>query len=409
VEATSKGAQVRQAGPLADAVSALMRADGVGEPPPGVVLAVRSPAGDQVEAEGWAQTFDEHGPLPTKVPMKLDTRIDLASVTKIVATTTSVMALVDGGELRLDVRLDALLPWMQGRPAAAATIGELLGHRAGLWEWWPLYLRSAEAESALEQASSLPLRYEPGRARHYSDLGFQLLGAVVARVAGTELTEAVDALVLRPFGLDHTRYAAPVAGRRAVATSLGDRIEREMVASGRPYPVTGDVDAFAGWRTRVLVGEVNDGNAFHAYGGRAGHAGLFSTVPDLLRCGEILLDCLDGSGPISAATLQRFLTPGPDPAQALGFRSWDVETAGTSIHALGHTGFPGVGLAIVPERRAVVVLSTNRLHVPGASRATEEMFLAALVAAGAHLCPTTATATEKTNATDKTNYREEKR
>jgi serine-type D-Ala-D-Ala carboxypeptidase len=403
VEATSNGAKGSEASPLADAVGALLRRGGVAEPPPGVVLAVRSPAGDQVEAEGWAQAFDEHGPLPTKIPMEFDTRIDLASVTKIVATTTSVMALVDGGELRLDARLDALLPWMQGRPAAAATIAELLGHRAGLWEWWPLYLRAADPESALEQASSLPLRYEPGRARHYSDLGFQLLGAVVARVAGTGLTEAVDALVLAPFGLGHTRYAAPSAGRPAVARSLGGRIEREMVASGRPYPVTGDVDAFAGWRTRVLVGEVNDGNAFHAYGGRAGHAGLFSTVPDLLRFGEVLLDCLDGSGPISAATLQRFLTPGPDPAQALGFRSWDVDAGGTSIKALGHTGFAGVGVAILPEARAVVALSTNRLHVLGASRATEEMFLAALVAAGAHLCPSAGT------ATDKTSNREEKR
>jgi serine-type D-Ala-D-Ala carboxypeptidase len=378
-------------GPLADAVRALLHDSGPGDPPPGAVLAVRSPAGTETAAGGCAQVFDEVGPLRQPVPMHLDARIDLGSVSKIVGTTTALMTLVDRGELRLDLRLDAVLPELRGRPASSATIADLLSHRAGLWEWWPLYLTASDAAAALDQASALPLRYAPGSGRHYSDLGFQLLGAVVARRSGTDLPAAVAALALRPWGLGHTRYAVPVAGGPVAATSHGDRIEREMVATGRPYPVTADAATFHRWRTRVLVGEVNDGNAFHAYGGAAGHAGLFSTVGDLLDYGQILLDSLNGSGPVGAATLRLFLQPGPDPAQALGFRIWSRPTSEAAGTAWGHTGFPGVGLAVFPAVRAVVVLSTNRLHVPGTPRATEDMFTAALAAAQAHLCPTART------------------
>jgi serine-type D-Ala-D-Ala carboxypeptidase len=404
------GSERLETGPLADTVRALLAATppppgtlartgstaptppgtAPSDPPPGVVLAVRSAAGTQYAAGGWAQTFDERGPLDAPVPMALDTRIDLGSVTKIVATTTSVMALVERRHLRLDTRVDAVLPWMHDRPAGEATIADLLMHRAGLWEWWPLYLDASDAEAALDRASTLPLRYAPRRGRHYSDLGFQLLGAVIAQVTGSGLPEAVDALCLRPFALDTTRYATPVAGAAAVATSLGDRIEREMVTTGRPYPVTGDAEAYAGWRTQVLVGQVNDGNAFHAYAGAAGHAGLFSTVPDLLRYGQILLDCLDGTGPIGASTVRRFLQPGLDAGQVLGFRTWTPHLGGRRTSAFGHTGFPGVGLVVVPASRAVVALSTNRLHA-SAPRATEEMLDAALAAAGAHLYPTAVT------------------
>jgi CubicO group peptidase (beta-lactamase class C family) len=366
--------------PLAQGIDEI-RATGPGEPPPGACLAVATPTGRAVSCAGSAVAFDDRDRLDPPVPLTSATAVDLGSVTKLLATTSALMGLVDDGALRLEDRLDHLLPAAVGAPVAGATVADLLEHRAGLWEWWPLYLTARTPAEALATALGLPLRYPPGSGRHYSDLGFVLLGAVVAEVAGRPLAEAVAALVTAPYGLAATRYAAPAPGHPVAASSRGDRIEREMVGTGRPYPVTADADSFAGWREHVLVGEVNDGNAFHAFGGVSGHAGLFSTVDDLLTAGRVWLAMLAGDGPVSAATAGRFLRPGADPGQALGFRRWRSAVDGCEVEVFGHTGFPGMAVGIVPEHAAAVVLATNRLHVDGPPRATEDMWQAALAAA----------------------------
>src|SRR5262249_3245895 len=148
----------------------------------------------------------------------------------------------------------------------------------------------------------------------------------------------------------------------------------EMVRSGVPYPVSGDVDDFPGWRTHTLVGEVNDGNAFHAFGGVSGHAGLFTDASDLLRLATGLSASLRGAGPLRKETVTAFLTPGRDPVQALGLRVWHRESG----PAFGHGGFPGVAFALLPERDAAIVMVTNRLHASGTPRATETMWLRVL-------------------------------
>lgn len=361
--------------------------------PPGACLAVSTPSGRRYAARGDARAFDAGGPLEAAVPMRLDTRTDVGSVTKVIATTAALMALIDAGRLSLDDRLGDILGDLLGRvrdrarrPAAAsasdiaaATLDDLLQHRAGLWEWWPLYL--VPHDDALEAAAGLPPRYPRGSARHYSDLGFQLLGGVVAEVAGQPLPAAVQRLVFDPWELADTRFAGPAPGGEVAASSNGDAIERRMVETGVPYPVEADTARFP-WRSHVLVGEVNDGNAFHAYGGAAGHAGVFSTVPDMIRAGEALLASLDGHGPVGAATARRFVSPGPDPTQARGFRRWTSEVDGCRAGAIGHCGFPGVGLAVLPRHDAAVALATNRLHVTGEPVPLEPMFLAALD--GAH-------------------------
>lgn len=369
--------------PLTGAVHRL-RSPGPTVPPPGACLAVATDDGRTEVCAGAAVLFDDAGPLDSPVPLTTGTAVDLGSVSKVLGTTSALMALVDDGALRLDDRVGDLLAAAAGTAVAAATVADLLEHRAGLWEWWPLYLTARSPAEALAELLALPLRYPPEAGRRYSDLGFMLLGAVVAAVAGRPLEEAVARLVLEPYGLTATRYATPAPGRAVAASSRGDRIEREMVATGRPYPVTGDVDGFSGWRTRVLVGEVNDGNAFHAWGGVSGHAGLFSTVDDLLRAGRTWLAALGGRGPVGAATVARFLSPGRDPGQALGFRRWSSAVEGCRVDVFGHTGFPGIAVGIVPAHDATVVLATNRLHVDGPPRPTEDMWLEALAAA--HLC-----------------------
>jgi CubicO group peptidase (beta-lactamase class C family) len=141
-----------------------------------------------------------------------------------------------------------------------------------------------------------------------------------------------------------------------------------MLSTGVPYPVneqdypvTGDPAGFGRWRDRVEVGEVNDGNAFHAFGGVAGHAGLFGTVAALHAVGDWLLAGLAGENAMTA--VRRFVVAGPDPGQALGFRLWSSRAGNCRAQVIGHTGFPGIGFGIIPAHRASVVLATNRLHV----------------------------------------------
>jgi len=372
-------------GPLA-AVAASLVGDVAsdGAPPPGALVAVS--VGDRVHYATAGVAHRANVP----VAMTWTARTDAGSVTKIAATTASLMALVDDGQIDVDDPASRYLPALDGR---ATTVRDLLEHRAGLWEWWPLYLSGARGDDAIEKAIALPQRYPRGAGRDYSDIGFILLGALVAHVAGEPLADAVRHLALEPFRLGETRYATPMPGGPIIASSDGDAIERAMVDSGVPYPVGGSSREFSGWRTHVLVGEVNDGNAFHAFDGAAGHAGLFTTARDLLTFARGMLASCQGDGPVRPATARRFTAAGADPGQGLGFRIWRDEPArvdatrdvGGGAVAIGHTGFPGVAFAMLPDRKAAAVMVTNRLHAAGTPRATEAMWRLARDAARTHL------------------------
>lgn len=336
------------------------------EPPPGAIVGLA--VGDQQ----WIVPYGDAVRTPGRIePYAIDTRTDVGSVTKIIAGTAACLRLVDTGRLQLDDQVTKII----GRTLPdLITVEDLLEHQAGLWEWWPLYLRAGDHDHALELIGALPQRYPRRSGRHYSDLGFMLLGAVIETISGRRLDRACQELVFDRFGLTATTFARPAPGAGVAASSTGDRIEQAMISSGVPYPVEGRVDDFSGWRNHVLIGEINDGNSFHAFGSVAGHAGVFSTAGDLLGFGRVLLDCLAGSGPVSAATVARFFAPGVDPGQALGFRIWTTPAG----PAIGHTGFPGVGFAVLPDRDAVAVMITNRLHVPGTPRSLEGLWLSVL-------------------------------
>lgn len=334
--------------------------------PPGGVLAVSSLAGRTAVASGHRQVFDDAGRLERPLPMTAGTAHDLGSLTKVVATTTAVLARVGRGELCLDAPLSELLAAARSSRLGDLTARELLLHRAGLWEWWPTYVAAGSSDEAIDLVLRLPPRYGRDAGRHYSDLGFMLLGAVLA--GGRSLADVVDELVLGPLGLAQTSFARPVVDDIACG-ARGDVIERRMLATGEPHPVPVAATAFDGWRYRVRVGEVDDGNAFHAFGGVAGHAGLFSTADDLLRWGDALLASLRGSGPWSPAAVSLFLAAGPDQEQRLGFRSWQTRWQDCVTDAFGHPGYPGAVAAVLPEHDACVVLLTNRLHVPNPQQA----------------------------------------
>jgi CubicO group peptidase (beta-lactamase class C family) len=341
---------------LQEVVDALVAPEGA---PPGACLAVRAPGIDALAVAGHRQVLGIDDPLP----LTPATSHDLASVTKAF-TTTALAAL--GLDLADPVR--RYLP-----DAPPVTLDNLLLHRAGLWEWWPTYCDTDGPDEGARLARTLPLRYAPGAGRHYSDLGFMLLGQVVEVAAGARLPDALAELVLGPAGLTRTAYGAPV-GPEVAASGIGDAIERRMLDTGEPYPVPRSPTDFSGWRRHVIVGEVSDGNAFHTFRGVSGHAGLFSTVEDLLRLGAAL-------GDDRWPALPAFLAHGPDPGQSRGFRSWPTTVDGCAATAYGHPGFTGVTLAVLPEHRASVVLATNRLQVHGEPVPNEEMWLPALHAA----------------------------
>ncbi|QYM64111.1 beta-lactamase family protein [Microbacterium sp. Se5.02b] len=291
-------------------------------------------------------------------PMTTATAFDIASVSKVAATTTVILRLVSRGDLDFDDPVERFLP---GTPCAAGTtVRHLLQHRAGLWEWQPLYLDREHLDPA-DAIDAVPLRYGLDEGRHYSDLGFMLLGRIIAVVTGTPLDAAVRELVTAPLGLARTGYG-PVA-RPVASSGIGDAAERRMVATGEPYPIlTADRD-FA-WREGEVTGSVNDGNCFHALGGVSGHAGLFSTADDLLTLGAALAAPETHPELWRSEVVAELFRDGPDAGQALGWRSDSVAVAGRQTRLLWHPGYTGCALGIVQGTGTAAVLLTNRLFAP---------------------------------------------
>ncbi len=344
---------------LTDLVAELLDHDALAGPT-GVLLRIADRTGELAEhCAGHRQTHQSVGttlqPLPDPLPLTPDSLFDLASVTKIAGTTAALLSLTDAGALAPD---QPARDWLAGLPAQIR-LSHLLRHRAGLAEWWPLYAAGGWDHDSVEALiAGLPLRYPTDTARHYSDLGFVLLGRVVERAAGEPLASAVQRLACQPAGMDTAHYRPGGTGPDLplVATAHGDWYERRMLATGDPYPVGIDPDSFASWRSHTLVGEVHDGNAWHALGGVAGHAGLFGTADDLVAFGRALLSSLSGAGPWRPETVRRFFAAGPDPGQGLGFWRWPQHGA------FGHAGFTGIRFAVLPEPGLVVALLTNRVH-----------------------------------------------
>ena len=339
---------------MTSAVERLLALGHAGSHPASAVAGVRTAAGTTVAAGGWARLPADGLP---GVPMTRQTLIDLASVTKVAATTTLIMLLVADGQLRLQAPARRYLPSFSGGGKDDVTVEQLLSHTAGLPPWWPLYCEASDRETALEHAQLLPLASAPGTAWCYSDLGLILAGGIVERVTGLGLASAFGRLVAEPLGLA-ARYG-PVPADAAAASADSDAVEFAMIATGRPYPVPFTARQFPGWRNRPLRGEVNDGNAAHALGGVAGHAGLFAGVDDLLRLGA----AIRGGDFIPRPILDRFATPVPvHPEQAVGFRRAAVQRGGSVRTVLHHGGFTGTYFALGLEDELVVAGGAMRLH-----------------------------------------------
>jgi CubicO group peptidase (beta-lactamase class C family) len=213
----------------------------------------------------------------------------------------------------------------------------------------------------------VPLQSPVGAEYHYSDLNYMLLGYVIETVSGMSLDRFLDEKLYEPLGLRDTSFH-PLrrAGARIAATSEGNPLELRMATSVN-FSDKCDENArvFRSWRRQVLIGEVNDGNAFYAHQGIAGHAGLFSTAADL----NTLVELLNGRGTcrgknlIRAETVKMFLTP-DDLGNGLGwqFRSEVIKAKDAPSGSFGHTGFTGCNVLIVPDREITIIFLSNRQH-----------------------------------------------
>jgi CubicO group peptidase (beta-lactamase class C family) len=306
--------------------------------------------------------------LESPEPMMTDHVFDLASLTKVFATTFGVMLLVDRGEITLDSSVSTYVPDFTGPRKDSVTVRDLLSHRGGLAPWKPVYYHAGDAAAARRFVTSEPLAYPVGSGRHYSDLGFMSLGYIVEEVSGRRLNDYLVEELYRPLGLESTTFLPREQGLGPfAATSHGNPFERRMVSDDNfGYVCDEDPESFTGWRQYTLSGEVNDGNAYHAHGGVAGHAGLFSTAREL----KVLLDVLHSGGlhggtrVIAAEVVDEFLTPGAF-GNGLGWamspRVLGIE--GLPAGSFGHTGFTGTYALAMPEDRVSVILLTNRQNL----------------------------------------------
>ena len=323
------------------------------------------------KAYGQSQKYDFHHQLFQPAPdMDTATLFDLASLTKVVGTTTSLMLLADQQKISVDDPVSRYLPGFDSGEKRQITIRHLLTHTAGLYEWYPLYYRASHRDSVVRFIEGLPLRFPVGKQRKYSDLGFMLLGAVIEKVSGMPLEQFEARYVFKPLGMIHTGYNPLQHGRSAdiAATSFGNPYEYRMVHdSSLGFAIPGlDAQSWNGWRQYVLKGEVNDGNAWYASEGVSGHAGLFSTVGDLQLLVNMLLNKVmtGNSRFISEQVIGSFLTPD-------AFRNglgWMMDPDNSFMKngpagSFGHTGFTGTSIAVVPEYHLSVIILINRQNV----------------------------------------------
>jgi CubicO group peptidase (beta-lactamase class C family) len=331
---------------------------------PAAAIEVGRRDGARWNAAFGALTFDPHAPAATP-----DTVFDLASLTKVIATTTLAMRAADAGRITLNDPLSRWLREWRGADRGDVTIRHLLTHSSGLSAYLPFYrdyTGRVEFESAI---CHLPLEYAPGSESIYSDLGFILLGFILEDAAAT-----VNRSSRAPGAFDPSSSLAEQFHRIA-AFLTSDPLAFNPPRSWRPRCAPTGIDQ---WRGRLLTGEVHDENCW-ALGGAAGHAGLFGTAAAVGAFARAVLRTIHGEAILSQPeTIRTFITrePIPGSSRALG---WDTmlptSSCGTlmSPSAIGHTGFTGTSLWIDWERDLYVVLLTNRVHPTRDNNAIREV------------------------------------
>ena len=293
----------------------------------------------------YRQAFGERSIEPRRAPMTTDTIFDIASLTKVVATTIAVMQLEEQGKIRINDPVAKYIPEFAQNSKDDVTVRELLTHHSGL----PKDLDLAEAWHGKETAYRMAFEEKPvdppGAQFLYSDINFIVLGALVERVTGMSLDEYCQQKIFAPLQMEHTRYLPPAGWLPKIAPTQFDEHEQ------------------------MLHGTVHDPTA-RRMGGVAGHAGVFSTADDLAKFAEFLLS---GGPVLSAPAIEKMTTPQQPPTASVlrGF-GWDIDSPFSSnrgellpVGSYGHTGFTGTSLWIDPTTRTFIILLTNAVHPRG--------------------------------------------
>lgn len=306
---------------------------------PGATLAVGR-YGRLVHLKGY-------GRLDTAVasaPVDVNTIFDVASLTKVIATTTAAMVLEEQGLLDLDRTIASYLPEFNAPEKASVTLRMAMTHRGGFEAFAPLYRTARGREQYLQQISTRPLKAAPGTTTIYSDWEMILTQLVLEKISGTPLDRLADEKVFRPLGMTSTMFNPDSSLKPRIAPTEIDTVRGGLV-----------------W------GRVHDENA-DAMGGVAGHAGLFSTARDVAIFAQMLLNGgeYNGARIVSPTTIARWTAPQvPASSRALG---WDTPSAVSSAghyfspRSFGHTGFTGTSIWIDPTRDLFVILLTNRVN-----------------------------------------------
>ncbi len=293
----------------------------------------------------YRKAFGDRSLEPRREPMTVDTIFDLASLTKVVATTTAVMQLLERGKVRLNDPVEKYIPEFAQNDKDDITVRELLTHHSGLPEDLDLTQPWEGRETAFRMAFAEKTIFPPGSKFLYSDINFITLGALVERVTGNTLDAYCAKNIFVPLQMTQTRYLPLAAWRPRIAPTQYDENDK------------------------MLRGVVHDPTA-RRMGGVAGHAGLFSTADDLSKFAQALLN---GSRILSPLTVEKMTTPQQPPtSQVLRGLGWDIDSPFSSnrgdllpVGSFGHTGFTGTSLWIDPTTRTYIILLTNAVHPRG--------------------------------------------
>jgi uncharacterized protein YbbC (DUF1343 family)/CubicO group peptidase (beta-lactamase class C family) len=298
----------------------------------------------------YRKAYGNRGLEPRREPMTLDTIFDLASLTKVVATTPAVMQLVEQGKVRLNDPVAKYVPAFAENGKEDITVRQLLTHYSGLQPDLDLKTAWAGKETAFRMAFAATLQDPPGSRFSYSDINFIVLGALVERVSGETLDEYCAHHIFAPLKMTHTRFLPPAAWWAKIAPTQYDENEH------------------------MLRGVVHDPTA-RRMGGVAGQAGLFSTADDLAKFAQALLN--GGGGILSPESVEKMTRPEQPPSAPVlrGF-GWDIDSPFSSnrgdllpVGGYGHTGFTGTSLWIDPTTETYIILLTNAVHPRGKGNA----------------------------------------
>ena len=339
---------------------------------PGAVVLVGR--GDTVV---YRKAYGNRATAPAVEPMTPDTIFDMASLTKVVATTTAVMMLVEDGKIRLTDSVAQYIPGFAKYGKDRVTVRHLMTHTSGLRPDVDLADPWVGYEAAINLAGEEVLSAPPGRQLVYSDIGYFLLADIVARVSGQPFDQFVATRLFKPLGMTDTMFKPPAA--------LRSRIAPTEVCTPYGWPC-------AGPGAEMLRGVVHDPTA-RRMGGVAGHAGLFSTVDDTARFARMLLHGgeLGGARVLSPLAVARMTSPSTpeDQANVRGL-GWDMDSSYSAnrgellpIGSFGHTGFTGTSIWIDPATQVYVVFMSNRVHPDGKGDVTPLRARVATIAASA--------------------------